>query len=78
MANKEVLMTLEELRKEVFTAMQSKKPAWYRKGQFVFNYIDFEYGVARAVQFDDGIDCFYVDENIDAFLEACVERINQK
>lgn len=29
-------MTLEELRKEVFTAMQSKKPSWYRKGQFVF------------------------------------------
>lgn len=42
------------------------------------HYVDFEYGVARAVQFDDGIDCFYVDENIDAFLEDCVERINQK
>ena len=71
-------MTLEKLRNEVFTAMQSKKPAWYRKGQFVFNYIDFEYGVCKEVIQRYGVNCFYEDDHIDRFLEACVAIINEK
>lgn len=71
-------MTLEELRNEVFTAMQTKKPAWYRKGQFVFNYIDFEYGVCKEVIQRYGVNCLYEDDHIDRFLEACVAIINEK
>lgn len=37
-------MTLEELKKEIFSVPQ---PPYWRKGQFVFNYIDQIYGIAR-------------------------------
>lgn len=67
-------MTLEELKKEVYTAMQDKPEKW-RKGQFVFNYIDSKYWVADTVQFQDGIDCFFNDDMIDAFLECAVKYI---
>lgn len=71
-------MTLEELRKEVFTAMQSQKPVWYSRGQFIFNYIDFEYGICKEVMQRYGVNCFYEDVHIDRFLEACVAIINEK
>lgn len=69
-------MTLEELKNEVYTAMKDKPQNW-RKGQFVFNYIDAKYGVARAVQFEDGTDCFFIDENIYPFLVKCWQRIER-
>ena len=48
----------------------------YRFGQAVFNIIDKEYsGIARKVQFVDGVDCFYDDSNIDSFLWCCYNRI---
>ena len=68
-------MTFEELKSEVITAMENKSKQW-RKGQFVFNYIDATYGVARAVQFGEGVDCFYRDEEIDNFIAKSVEKIN--
>lgn len=69
-------MTFEELKQEVYNAMVNK-PEHIREGQFVFNYIDYNYGpVARDVQFKDHIDCFYIDEQIDNFINACVIRIN--
>ena len=34
------------------------------------------YGVVRAVQFVDGVDCFYNDGEIDNFLDKCLKRIN--
>lgn len=52
------------------------KPSDWRKGQAVFNFIDNEYGVARDVQFSDGIDCFYNDEKIDEFIEAAWKRLS--
>lgn len=72
-----MLMLLEELRNEVYEAMK-QKPDYIRKGQFVFNYIDEKYGVARAIQFIDHVDCFYDDKNITAFLTKAVERINSE
>lgn len=69
-------MTKEELQKEVLTAMKDKPQNW-RKGQFIFNYIDAKYGVARSVQFECGIDCFYNDETIDAFIEKSAEVITK-
>ena len=50
-------MKIEELTQEVVTASQSR-PDYIRFGQFVFNYIEEHYGVARQVQFIDGVDCF--------------------
>ena len=69
-------MTSTELKVEVLKAMEDKPKEW-RKGQFVFNYIDEHYApVARQVQFKDGIDCFYRDDMIDQFIDACALRID--
>ncbi len=69
-------MTGTELKAEVLKAMENKPKEW-RNGQFVFNYIDANYApVARQVQFQDGIDCFYRDDMIDDFIDACALRIN--
>lgn len=66
-------MTIDELKKEIFSVPQ---PPQWRKGQFVFNYIDQVYGVARDVQFKDNVDCFYNDDKIDTFLECVIKRLN--
>lgn len=66
--NKQIPLTFEEFRNEVLTAMENKPKDW-RDGQFVFNYIDEKYGVARSVQFIDGVDCYYIDSKIEAFIE---------
>lgn len=70
------MKTLEELKNEVMTEAQNRPP-YIRLGQFVFNYIEYVYGVARQVQFDDKVDCFYLDKNIDEFLECSLKRINE-
>jgi hypothetical protein len=55
------------------------KPKDWRKGQFVFNNIEENYGdVAREVQFQDKIDCFYNDDKIEEFIEACYKRLKDK
>lgn len=70
-------MTTEELKNEI-NDYRSVKPKEWREGQFVFNYIDQVYGdLARAVQFDDGVDCFYNDNEIDNFIDCCVKRLNE-
>lgn len=59
--------------------MQAESPRW-RFGQAVFNYCDIALnGIARAVQFEDGIDCYYSnDENvIKEFIEAVLRRVNK-
>ena len=68
-------MTKEELKNIVMSAMDTMKPNDWRKGQFVFNFIDANYGVARAVQFEDRVDCFFRDDKIDDFIEKCALRI---
>lgn len=68
-------MTVEELKKEVMTKSINKPKSW-RLGQFVFNYIDEKYGVSRIVQFNDKVDCFYDDKNIDNFLFNAVKYIS--
>ena len=69
-------MTSTELKVEVLKAMENKPKEW-RNGQFVFNYINEHYApVARQVQFKDGIDCFYRDDMIDQFIDACALRID--
>ena len=67
-------MTLEEFKTSIYSI---EKPSHWREGQFVFNTIDSLYGVARTVQFNDGIDCFYDDSKIDQFIIACYNRLNK-
>ena len=67
-------MTLEEFKNSIYSI---EKPPHWREGQFVFNTIDSLYGVARAVQFNDGIDCFYDDSKINQFINACYNRLNK-
>ena len=70
-------MTFEDFRDDVFKAI-SEKPSHYRDGQAVFNFIDNVYGVARQVQFIDNIDCFYDNDNIEAFIVAENRKIYDK
>ena len=66
-------MTPDEFKAKIYSI---EKPSNWREGQFVFNTIDSLYGIARTIQFKDGIDCFYNDDNIDEFLNKAVEMIN--
>lgn len=70
-------MIFEDFRHDVFEAI-SEKPSHWRDGQAVFNFIDEVYGVARQVQFIDDIDCFYDDDNIEAFIVAAYRKIYDK
>ena len=67
-------MTLEEFKSSIYNV---EKPSHWREGQFVFNNIDSLYGVARIVQFNDGIDCFYDDSKINQFIIACYNKLNK-
>lgn len=62
-------LTFEEFRDDVLTAMKDKPKNW-RDGQFVFNYIDSEYGVSRYVQLNEGVDCFYQNNMIEEFIKT--------
>lgn len=64
-------MTKEEFKNEVLEALKEQKPQDWRNGQFVFNYVDRFFGVAREAQFNHGIDCFYNDNKINDFLDCC-------
>lgn len=66
--------TVESLKQEINSV---PKPEQWREGQNVFNYIDSVYGISRHIQFKEGIDCFYDDSKIDAFLEKAVKIINE-
>ena len=70
-------MTYKEFVNEVECEVLNR-PTYIREGQAVFNYVDAKYGVARAVQFEDNVDCFYRNRDIDAFLECAYKRIIEK
>lgn len=70
-------MTIQDLREEVYKAMKDKPKEW-RNGQFVFDYIDEVYGVAREVQWQYGIDCFYDDDKIYPFLVRSWQEIERR
>ena len=69
-------MLYEDLKNEVYEALKTKPKGW-RDGQFVFNYIDEKYDVARIVQFEKHTDCFYNDSCINEFIAKCCEIINE-
>ena len=67
-------MTLEEFKNSIYSI---EKPSNWRDGQFVFNTIDKLYKVARKVQFENKIDCFYDDSKINQFIVACFNELNK-
>lgn len=67
-------MTLEEFKNSIYSI---EKPSNWRDGQFVFNTIDKLYKIARKVQFENKIDCFYNDSKINQFIVACFNEINK-
>jgi hypothetical protein len=69
------MITKEEFQKEIDDALKNKPQEW-RKGQFVFNYINQVYpGVGRVAQFKYGVDCFFNDDNIPEFIDCCYNEI---
>lgn len=74
-------MTKEDFVDDVIFAANRRKDKYpyLRLGQAVFNYVDENYGpVARQVQFEDGVDCFYIDDWITDFLDACWNRLKKE
>lgn len=69
------MKTYEEFKNEIYKLIETH-PTDYRKGQSVFNAVEELYGsdVARYVQFEDGVDCFYDDDMIKSFLVCCYNR----
>jgi len=69
------MKTYEEFIGEIHT-LRKTYPSYIRKGQGVFNAVEEIYGpdVARYVQCNEGIDCFYDDSMITAFLVCCYNR----
>ena len=57
---------------QIADEMKRLNPAW-RFGQSVFNTVDEYVGVARTVQFKKGVDCFFKDDMVQAFLDKCWE-----
>lgn len=70
-------MTYIEFRNEIYDAIRNKPKTW-RIGQFVFNYIDEHYGVARKIQFVDKVDCYYRDDLVNTFIEWAYNEILKK
>ena len=61
--------------RDAIMELVTRCPKMWRKGQAVFNIIDANYDVAREVQFEDGVDCFYDDSQIEPFLALCWAKI---
>ena len=70
-------MTYKQFSREVFAQIK-KYPSNWRFGQKIFNAIEELYGVARAVQFEDGIDCFYNDAIVPEFIARAFIRLNNE
>ena len=66
-------ISLKDIKKKIYSV---DKPLQWREGQFVFNRVDELYGVARAIQFNDKVDCFYDDSKIDEFLDRVLIYLN--
>jgi hypothetical protein len=68
-------MTKEEFKSKIKTAADNTRRDYpeLRKGQAIFIQADKHEHIARIVQFDYGIDCFYDDTMIEPFLDKCWE-----
>ena len=70
-------MTYEEFVNDLWSKV-AECPSHWRKGQKVFNAVEEKYGIARDVQFKDGVDCFYDDSKISDFIYHSWLKIKHK
>lgn len=70
-------MTLSEFIDTTIIMSNKLYPKHWRKGQKVFNYIGEVYGVARYIQFNYNIDCYYDDNKINEFLKVAFRRLHE-
>ena len=69
---------LAEFLKIITSEVIKTKNPYIRFGQAVFNYVEHVFGdVARKVQFEDKVDCFYNDDLVKDFLKAVWKRIKK-
>lgn len=68
-------MTKDEFSSKIMQIASEMKRLYpsLRLGQSVFNTVDKYIGVARTVQLKEGVDCFFNDSIIPAFLDKCWE-----
>ena len=71
--------TREELKEIILDDSKKMKELYpyYRWGQAVFNYVDEYLAVARKVQFEDNVDCFYNDDAVDSFIEKTLDALGK-
>ena len=72
------IMSYESFKKTIIEEVELTRPKSIRKGQAVFNYVDEKFGLARKIQYDYNIDCFYNDLKIDAFLKILYKLTQSK
>jgi hypothetical protein len=70
------IIEFKDFKEEVMEAMKNKPEQW-RDGQFVFNYINEKYGVARHIQYITGVDCFYDNNKIDEFIRHSYDALKE-
>lgn len=65
----------DQIKKAIYSINKDKN---WREGQYVFNVAEMLFGgLARQVQFQDKIDCFYNDDMIDEFIKCLSNRIKE-
>ena len=67
------MLTEQEFKQNILDEVE-KCPKEWRKGQAVFNIIDEKYRVARKVQFEDKVDCFFNDSKVDEFIDLAYKQ----
>lgn len=72
------IMSYESFKKSIIEEVELTRPKSIRKGQAIFNYVDEKFGLARKIQYDYNIDCFYNDLKIDAFLKILYKLTQSK
>lgn len=71
-------MSYESFKKSIIEEVELTRPKSIRKGQAIFNYVDYKFNLARKIQYDYNIDCFYNDLKIDAFLKILYKLTQSK
>lgn len=68
-------ISLKRFKKLIMETVKNK-PSNIRYGQCVFNFIDENFHVARQIQMEDNIDCFYDDTKVPLFIMNAWYRYN--
>lgn len=69
------MISREEFITEVKDIVIKTSPKEWRFEQSVFNYIEETYGLARYIQFEKRVDCFYNDSKVDDFLNIVYDLL---